>query len=88
MPEGSLICMMLAVVLSATVSMVIYCLRLARKYKKIEADMLCIYEGEVHKVDEIVFCRDDWFLRKVRFHTSAYPHVVEVLISEVDPISR
>lgn len=86
MPEGSILCMMLALLLSAVAGVVIYCLRLCRKYQKIEADMQCVYAGAVHKVDQIVFDRNDWFLRKVRFHTTTYPYVVEVLISEVDTI--
>lgn len=86
MPEGSVICIMLVLVLLASLAMVGYCLQLARKYRKIEADMHCRYAGEEHKIDEIIFNRDDWFLRKVRFHTSSYPYVTEVLISEVDTI--
>lgn len=86
MPEGSVLCIMLALLLSTAAGMVVYCLRLYRKYQKIEADMQCVYAGEVHKVDQIVFDRHDWFLRKVRFHTSTYPYVVELLISEVDTL--
>ena len=86
MPEGSLIIMMLVAVLAVTAGMVVYCLRLARKYRRIEADMQCIYEGAVHKIDMIVFDRNDWFLRKVRLHTSSYPYVVEVLISEINTL--
>lgn len=83
MPEGSLFFVMTIPVLAVATGMGVYCLRLARKYRRIEADMQCIYEGEVHKIDLIIFDRNDWFLRKVRLHTSSYPYVVEVLISEV-----
>jgi hypothetical protein len=83
MPEGSLIIMMVVPVLAMAAGIVVYCLRLARKYRRIEADMQCIYEGELHKIDLIIFDRNDWFLRKVRLHTNSYPYVVEVLISEV-----
>ena len=86
MPEGSLIFMMLVPVLAVATGMVVYCLLLARKYRRIEADMQCIYEGEQHKIDLIIFDRNDWFLRKVRLHTSSYPYVVEVLISEVNTL--
>ena len=86
MPEGSLIIMMLVPVLAVAIAVVAYCLRLARKYRRIEADMQCLYGGEVHKIDLIIFDRNDWFLRKVRLHTSSYPYVVEVLISEVNTI--
>ncbi|NJD90006.1 MAG: hypothetical protein FIA91_00580 [Geobacter sp.] len=78
--------MMLLPVLAVTAGMGVYCLRLARKYRRIEADMQCIYEGVVHKIDMIIFDRNDWFLRKVRLHTSSYPYVVEVLISEVNTL--
>lgn len=87
MPEGTIICILFGLVLSSAVGMVAYCLWLARKYKKIEADMRCVYAGAVHHVIAIVFDRDDWFMRKVRLHTDIYPYVVEVLISEVRTIS-
>lgn len=87
MPEGTIICMMLVVVLSAAVGVIVYCLRLARKYRRIEADMSCIYEGAVHHVIDIVYDGNDWFMRKVRLHTDTYPYVVDMLISEVRTIS-
>ncbi len=83
MPEGTLICLLFGMVLSAAVGIVVYCLRLARKYKRIEADMQCIYDGTLHHVVDIVYDSNDWFLRKVRLHTDVYPYVVDVLISEV-----
>lgn len=86
MPEGTIICILFGFVLSSAVGMVAYCLWLARKYRKIEEDMCCIYNGALHHVIEIVFDRDDWFLRKVRLHTDMYPYVVEVLICEVRTI--
>lgn len=86
MPEGSLILLMLVPVLAVATGIAGYCLRLARKYRRVEADMQCIYAGAVHKIDLIVFDRNDWFLRKVRLHTSSYPYVVEVLISEVNTL--
>jgi flagellin-like protein len=45
MPEGTIIFVMFAFVLTGAVGAAIYCLRLASKYKRIEADMACIYEG-------------------------------------------
>lgn len=87
MPEGTTICILLVFVLSAMVGMVVYCLWLAGKYRRIEADMCCIYEDTMHHVIEVVFDSDDWFMRKVRLHTDTYPYVVEVLISEVRAIS-
>lgn len=86
MPEGSFICAMLVLILSAAAGMVLYCLRLARKYKRVEEDGNCIYEGAVHHVVEIIYDHNDWFMRKVRLHTDVYPYVVEVLISEVRTI--
>jgi hypothetical protein len=83
MPEGTIICIMIVSVLAAALGMAVYCLRLARKYRRVEADMRCIYEGTLHQVVDIVFDRDDWFMRKVRLHSEVYPYVVEVLISEV-----
>ena len=83
MPEGTVIFIMFAFVLSAALGMVVYCLRLARKFRRIEADMNCIYEGTVHHVVDIIYDRNDWFLRKVRLHTDTYPYVVDVPISEV-----
>lgn len=83
MPEGTILCVMLVFVLSASTGVVVYCLRLARKYRRIETDMNCIYENTMHPVIEIIFSADDWFMRKVRLHTDAYPYVIEVLISEV-----
>lgn len=87
MPEGTVICIMFVFVLSTAVGLVVYCLRLAGKYRKIEADMNCIYKGTTHHVVDIIYDRDDWFLRKVRLHTDIYPYVVDVLISEVRTIS-
>ncbi len=82
MPEGTIICILFALVLSSAVGMVVYCLRLARKFRRIEADMNCIYDGTMHHVVDIIY-DPDWFLRKVRLHTDVYPYVVDVLISEV-----
>lgn len=87
MPEGTIICMMLVVVLSAAVGVIVYCLWLARKYRRIEADMSCIYEGAVHHVIDIIYDGNDWFMRKVRLHIDTYPYVVDTLISEVRTIS-
>lgn len=78
--------MMMLMVLAVATGMGVYCLCLAKKYRRIETDMQCVYEGERHKIDMIVYDRKDWFLRKVRFHTSSYPYVVEVLISEIDTV--
>ena len=86
MPEGSLIILMLVAVLAVAIGIVVHCLGLARKYRRIEADMQCRYAGAVHKIDLIIFDRNDWFLRKVRLHTNTYPYVVEVLISEVNTL--
>ena len=83
MGEGIIIIMMLVLMLLAAAGIIVYSMRLAQKYRRVEQDRQCVYEGELHKVDEIIYNRDDWFLRKVRFHTSNYPYVVEVLISEV-----
>jgi F0F1-type ATP synthase membrane subunit a len=87
MPEGTIICIMLVFVLSAAVGVVGYCLWLARRYRRIEADMQCIYEGTVHHVVDIIYDNNDWFLRKVRLHIDTYPYVVDKLISEVRAIS-
>lgn len=87
MPEGSTICIMLVFVLTAALGAGAYCLRLARKYKRIEADMRCLHEGVVHPVLEIIYDRNDWFMRKVRLHTETYPYVIDVPISEVRCIS-
>ena len=87
MPEGTIICMMLVVVLSAAVGVIVYCLWLARKYRRIEADMSCIYEGAVHHVIDIIYDGNEWFMRKVRLHIDTYPYVVDTLISEVRTIS-
>lgn len=87
MPEGTIICVLFVFVLWAAVGLVAYCLRLARKYRRIEVDMRCIYKGAVHHVVEVVYDGNDWFMRKVRLHTDTYPYVVDVLISEVHPVS-
>jgi hypothetical protein len=79
---------MFVFVFSAAVGAVVYCLRLAAKYRRIEADMRCIYEGTVHHVVEIIYDNNDWFMRKVRLHTDTFPYVVDKLISEVRPVSR
>lgn len=86
MPEGTVICIIFAFVLSSALGMVAYCLQLARKFRRIEADMNCIYEGTEHHVVDIIYDRNDWFLRKVRLHTDTYPYVVDVPISEVRTI--
>lgn len=83
MPEGTIICILLLFALSAAVGMIAYCLRLARKYRMIETDKHCIYEGTVHHVVDIIYDRDDWFMGKARLHTDSYPYVVEVPISEL-----
>ncbi|MFA7403883.1 MAG: hypothetical protein WC007_07815 [Pelobacteraceae bacterium] len=83
MPEGTVICIMLVLFLFATVGVVVYCLRLARKYKRVEADMQCIHEGAEHNIVDIIYDGNDWFMRKVRLHTDTYPYVVDVPISEV-----
>lgn len=88
MPEGSFICIMLVFVLLAAVAMVVYCLRLAAKYRRIEADMQCVYHGTVHHVVDIIYDGNDWFMRKVRLHSDAFPYVVDTLISEVRTISK
>lgn len=87
MPEGTIICVLFAFVLSGAVGMIVYCLRLASKYRRIEADMHCIYKGTMHHVVDIVYDQGDWFMRKVRLHTDIYPYVLDVLISEVRAIS-
>ncbi len=86
MPEGSFICAMFALVLTAALGVVVYVLRLARKYRMVEKSMLCFYEGTIHKVMDIIYDHNDWFLRKVRLHTDSYPYVVDVLISDVKVI--
>lgn len=83
MPEGTVICILLVFALSAAVGMAVYSLRLARKYRIIETDRHCIYEGAIHHVVEIIDDRDDWFMRKARLHTDTYPYVVDVPISEL-----
>jgi hypothetical protein len=83
MPEGTIIFILLIAELSAAVAVIVYCLRLARKYRRIEADMQCIYQGTVHQVVDIVCDNNDWFMRKVRLHSDTYPYVIEVPISEV-----
>lgn len=83
MPEGTVICILLLFVLSAALGMVAYCLGLARRYRMIEKDKRCIHEGAVHHVVEIIYDRDDWFMRKARLHSDTYPYVVEVPISEL-----
>lgn len=88
MPEGTIICIMLVLFLLATVGVVVYCLRLARKYKRVEADMQCIHEGAEHHIVDIIYDGNDWFMRKVRLHTETYPYVVDVPISEVRVISH
>jgi hypothetical protein len=88
MPEGTIICILFVFVLSSAAGAVVYCLHLARKYKKVESDRECIYEGTVHHVVDIIFDGNDWFMRKVRLHTDVYPYVVDVLISEVRTISN
>lgn len=87
MPEGTVICILFIFVLATAVGMVVYCLRLARKYRRIEADMQCIYGERQHHVVDIIYDRDDWFLRKARLHTDEYPYVRDVLISEVRTVS-
>lgn len=87
MPEGTIICILFVFVMISAVGMVVYCLRLARKYRRIEADRQCIYESAQHHVVDIIYDRNDWFMRKARIHTDAYPYVVDVLISEVRTIS-
>lgn len=79
---------MFVVVLSAALGAVVYCLRLARKYKRIEADMQCVYQGSVHHVVDIIYDDNDWFMRKVRLHSATYPYVVDKLISDVRPVTR
>lgn len=79
--------MMLVLMLFATFGMVAYCLWLSRVYKKVEADMSCLYHGTVYHVLDVVYDRNDWFMRKVRLHTDTYPYVLEVLISEVRPLT-
>lgn len=86
MGEGIIIILMLILVLLTAAAIIVYSMRLAQKYRRIEQSRQCIYDGELHKVDEIIYNRDDWFLRKVRFHTSHYPYVLEVLISDIDPV--
>ena len=88
MPEGTVICIMLVLVLSATIGMVVYCLWLARKFRRIEADMSCIYEGREHHVIDILYDRNDWFMRKARLHSDIYPYVVDVLLSEVRIVTK
>jgi len=88
MPEGTFICIMFVFVLSAVVGAVVYCLRLSAKYKRIEADMRCIYEGTVHHVVDIIYDNNDWFMRKVRLHSDTFPYVVDRLISDVRTVSR
>jgi len=87
MSDGTFICIMFVFVLSELVGLIAYCLHLARKYKRIQADMCCVYKGTVHRVIEIVYDSNDWFMRKVRLHSEVYPYVVDVLISEVHPVS-
>jgi len=83
MPEGTIICIMLLFVLSAALGMIAYCLGLARKYRMIETDMHCIYEGTIHHVVDIIYDHNDWFMRKARLHIDTYPYAVEVPISEL-----
>jgi hypothetical protein len=78
---------MFAFVLTGAAGAAVYCLRLASKYKRIEADMACVYEGTVHRIIDIIYDQNDWFLRKVRLHKDEYPYVAEVLISEVRTVS-
>lgn len=87
MPEGTIICVLLVFVLSGAAGMIVYCLKLSRIYRRIEADMQCIYEGTRHHVVDIVYDRRDWFMRKALLHADVYPYVIEVLISEVRPVS-
>lgn len=79
--------MMFVLMLLAAFGMVAYCLWLSRLYKKVETDMSCLYQGTVYHVIGVVYDRNDWFMRKVRLHTDSYPYVVEVLMSEVRPLT-
>jgi hypothetical protein len=83
MPGGTVVCILFVFVLSAAMGMIAYCLRLARKYRMIETDMHCIYEGTIYHVVDIIYDRNDWFMRKARLHTDTYPFVVDVPISEL-----
>jgi hypothetical protein len=78
---------MFVFVLSAAVGAVVYCLRLASKYRRIEADMQCICDGTVHHVVDIIYDKNDWFMRKVRLHSDTFPFVVDRLISDVRTVS-
>jgi hypothetical protein len=79
---------MLVFVSSASAGMVLYCLRLAAKYRRIETDMRCIYNDRVYQVVDVIYDHNDWFMRKVRLHTDTFPYVTDTLISEVRTISK
>lgn len=86
MPEGSIILMCFGLVIAVSFAVAVYCLQLARKYRRIERDMRCIHEGAEQGVMEIIYDRNDWFIRSVRLHKDTYPYYVDVLISDVRTI--
>lgn len=86
MPEGSFIVMMLCAVVTASVVLILYILRLALKYRRIKRDMRCIYHGVVHDIVSIIYDSNDWFKRSVRLRRDEFPYYFQVLISEVATI--
>ena len=83
MPEGSMIVIGFGLMVTAAFASAVYCLLLAGKYRQIECDMRCVHNGEEKIVMDIIYNRNDWFMRSVRLHSEAYPYYEDVLISDV-----